>query len=209
MWSATRPRHSPGRLSTGLAQEILDPSLSQANLKVTGMSFLAWVVKAILNALDLDVPWRTVGTAMVAVLVVVAYTDRSDFIAGVHAWTVDAACRADQEMVGVLLVDKQLPRMTVARVGGACIVQVSQPTSSGPNLSPGPEVRQFAGLARRSRTGQQGMNPAPHIGLQASRPLDEAPQLQELESEWSMATSTEASEGRLLGYRSAVEAPSH
>ena len=55
------------------------------------MSFLAWLVKTILNALDLDIPWRGVGTVMVAVLLLVASTDRSAFTAGLHAWTLEEA----------------------------------------------------------------------------------------------------------------------
>lgn len=102
------------------------------------MSFLAWLVKTILNTLEIDIPWRAVGSVLVAVLLLVAYTDRSDFMSGVHAWTVEAGCQADHEILNALSGDKQMPRMQVAKAGGVCIVKPIQPTQSGPGPEPHP-----------------------------------------------------------------------
>lgn len=99
------------------------------------MSFLAWVKKAILNALGVDIPWGKVGTALIVVLTLVAYTDRSAFLAGVEDWTADTACQADHKMVSVLSGDPQMPKMKVVANHGVCTV-VSQGTPATGTVGP-------------------------------------------------------------------------
>lgn len=73
---------------------------------------------------------------VIDVLALVAYMDRSAFMAGVHAWTVEAGCQADHEMVNALAADRQLPRMTVEGAHAACTVKVIQTNPAASNIEP-------------------------------------------------------------------------
>jgi hypothetical protein len=90
------------------------------------MSFIGEIVKALMNFIGLQIPWRRLVPVCMAVLLVIAYIDRADFNTGVAAWARDEQCKYEQ-IFSAATGGQTMPKMVVVRTHNGCILKQVHP----------------------------------------------------------------------------------
>lgn len=93
------------------------------------MFLLVDIVKSILNILDLEVPWRRLTSICVALLLIVAYTDRAAFTEGVMSWVHAKQCKYESVIASSFRGPK-IPMMIVVRGREGCLLKVVLPSTN-------------------------------------------------------------------------------
>lgn len=95
------------------------------------MSPIAELVKQVLSALGLDLPWKRMTSGLVIALCLIGYFDRADLTAGITAWIHDGQCHYEQ-IFAAALTGPDTPKAAVISEPTGCTLKITPtPTTLG------------------------------------------------------------------------------